>query len=366
MRGDFTDGRIEDASEQMTEVGRNVVRYGLLSTSQIGINAHLPASRESKNSQIVSISSRAASKAEAAANEHGIDRWFGAYEEQLADPGMDAVINALPISMHCEWTVKAAEAGKHILCEKPLATTAKDCQRMIDAARSNNVVLVEGFTHRWNPHLRKARELVADGAIGEVVTVHAVACSHRTSAEDLASVRYSAELQHGALREVGAYAVYAARFVLGAEPIRVHGVGFDSGGWGVDTTFCALMEFGNGELANVTSSMEHSSFRFQISIDGREGRIEIPSMFDDSGPVIIKGIEGRDEQTITTPAPNRFTAQLDEFSECVLSGKAPEFPAEDGLRNCAVLEALHESASSGRSVTLAPEATGSPPARQDS
>ena len=149
--GDFTDGRIDNAPEQVTEMGQKVVRYGLLSTSQIGINAHLPASRESKNSQIVSISSRAASKAEAAANEHGIDRWFGSYEEQLADPGMDAVINALPISMHCEWTVKAAEAGKHILCEKPLATSAKDCQRMIDAARSNNVVLVEGFTHRWEP-----------------------------------------------------------------------------------------------------------------------------------------------------------------------------------------------------------------------
>ena len=111
---------------------RKVVRYGLLSTSQIGINAHLPASRESKSSQIVSISSRAASKARAAADEHGIDRWYGSYEEQLADPEMDAVINALPISMHCEWTVKAAEAGKHILCEKPLATSAKDRRRTMD------------------------------------------------------------------------------------------------------------------------------------------------------------------------------------------------------------------------------------------
>ena len=344
---------------------QKVVRYGLLSTSQIGINAHLPASRESKSSQIVSISSRAASKARAAADEHGIDRWYGSYEEQLADPEMDAVINALPISMHCEWTVKAAEAGKHILCEKPLATSAKDCARMIDAARSNNVVLVEGFTHRWNPHLRKARALVADGAIGQVVTVSAVGCSHRTRPADYGSIRYSAELEGGALREVGSYAVYAARFVLRAEPIRVHGVGFDSGGWGVYTTFCGVLEFGNGVLANVTSSMEHSSFRFRIAIDGREGRIEIPSMFDDSGPVIIKGVEGRDEQTITTPAPNRFTAQLDEFSECVLTGKAPEFPAEDGLRNSAVLEALHESASSGRSVTLDLEAAGSPRARQD-
>ena len=339
---------------------KKVVRYGLISTSQIGIKAHLPASLESKNSEIVSISSRTASKAKAAAGEHGINRWYGSYEDQLADPEIDAVIIPLPISMHCEWTVKAAEAGKHILCEKPLAPSAKDCQRMIDAAHRNNVVLVEGFTHRWNPHLRKARELIANGAIGKVVTVAAVCCSHRTSAEDLASVRYSAELQHGALREVGSYAVCATRFVLSAEPVRVHGVAYDSGDWGIDTTFCGMMEFADGAVAHVTGSMEHSHFHTQIAIEGREGRIEIPSIFEDSGPIIIKGADGQNEQVIATPAPNRFTVQLDEFSECVLTGKTPEFPAEDGLRNTAVLEALRESAYSGQAINLDLETTGKP------
>ena len=333
-------------------MGKTVVRYGLISTSHIGVEAHLPASLESKNSEIVSISSRTASKAKAAAAEHGIPRWYGSYDEQLADPEIDAVINALPISMHCEWTIKAAEAGKHILCEKPLAATATDCQRMIDAANSNNVVLVEGFTHRWNPHLRKARELIANGAIGKVVTVTAFLCLHRTSPEDLASVRYSAELEHGALRDAGCYAVCATRFVLSAEPVRVHGIAYDSGDWGIDTTFCGMMEFADGAVAHVTSSLEHSDFHFQITIDGREGRIEIPSMFEDSGPIIIKGPAGENQQIIATPAPNRFTAQLNEFSECVLTGKSPEFPPEDGLRNTAVLEALREAASSGRSVPI--------------
>ena len=161
--------------------------------------------------------------------------------------------------------------------------------------------------------------------------------------------------------------MYAARFVLGAEPVRVHGFGFDSGGWGVDTTFCALMEFGNGVLANVTSSMEHSSFRTQISIDGREGRIEIPSMFDDSGPVIVKGVEGRDERTIATPAPNRFTAQLDEFSELRPFRQGARVP---GGRRPAKLRRPRGRCTSprarARSVTLDLEATGSPQARQDS
>ena len=154
----------------------NIVRYGLLSTAQIGLNAHLPASRESETSEIVSISSRTAEKAKQAAQSHNIDRWYGSYEEQLIDPDIDAIINTLPNSMHCEWTVKAAEAGKHVLCEKPLAVSATECQRMIDAANANNVVLVEAFTHRWNPHMRKARQLVAEGAIGEIQTIDSSLC----------------------------------------------------------------------------------------------------------------------------------------------------------------------------------------------
>ena len=342
----------------MKDTGKKTVRYGLISTSRFGINGHLPASIESKNSEIVSISSRKASKAKAAACKHGIKRWYGSYEDQLADPEIDAVINVLPISMHCEWTIKAAEAGKHILCEKPMATSAKDCQRMIDAAIRNNVVLIEAFTHRWNPHLRKARELIADGTIGKVVTINSVGCSHRTSKADLESIRYSAELEHGALREVGSYAVYATRFVLSEEPISVRGISHDSGDWGIDTTFCGIMKFASGAIANITSSLEHSSFRFQISIDGREGRIEIPSMFEDSGPLIIRGVDGQNERIVTAPAPNRFTVQLDEFSKCVLTGKAPEFPAEDGLRNSAVLEALLESSSTGRVINLELGTTG--------
>ena len=332
------------------------VRYGLISTSKIGLNAHLPASRESKNSEIVSISSRSASKAKTVAEEHGLQRWYASYEDQLADPDIDAVINPLPNSMHCEWTIKAAEAGKHILCEKPLATSASDCQRMIDAANRNNVVLVEAFTHRWNPHLRKARQLIADDAIGKVVTIDAALCFN---AEPENNVRYSTELAGGALWDAGCYAVYAARFVLSAEPIRVRGVGYDSGDWGIDTTFSGIMEFESGAVANVTGSMEQP-FRCQISIDGRKGRIEIPSMFEDSGPIIIKTVDGQNEQTITTPAPNRFTVQFDEFSECVITGKTPDFPAEDGLRNTAVIEALYESANSDRAMKLNLKITGKP------
>ena len=331
---------------------QDVVRYGLLSTAQIGLNAHLPASYDSKNSEIVSVSSRTAAKAEAAAKKHNIDRWYGSYEEQLADPNMDAVVNSLPNGMHAEWTIKAAEAGKHILCEKPLAVSAEECQRMIDAANANNVVLVEAFTHRWNPHMRMARKLIAEGAIGDIQTIDSALCFN--IAEPDGNVRFSQELAGGALWDAGCYAVYATRFVMSSEPVQVSGMSHDSGDWGIDTTFSGSMKFANGAIGNITTNMEQP-FRCYITIDGSKGRIEIPGMFDDSGPIIVKSGDGRNgEKTeiISTPAPYRFVVQFDEFSECVLTGKEPEYPAEDGLRNTAVVEALYKSANSGSAVNL--------------
>ena len=324
------------------------VRYGLISTAKIGLNAHLPASHQSKYSQIVSISSRDATKVQSIAKKHGVSRWYGSYEEQLADPAIDAVINPLPNSMHCEWTIKAAEAGKHILCEKPFAISVEECQRMIDAANANNVLLIEAFTHRWNPHLRTARRLITEGIIGPVATLDSSLCF---SAEPKNNVRFSTELGGGALWDVGCYAVYATRFVLSSEPVRVCGIAYDSGNWGVDTTFSGTMGFESGAIAQVTGSLEQP-FRCQLSADGPKGRIEIPDMFNDSGPIIIKTKDGQQKQVISTPAPYRFVVQLDEFSECILTGKKPEFPAEDGLRNTAVLEALYQSAKSGSTVSI--------------
>ena len=333
-------------------MARQIVHYGLLSTAQIGLNAHLPASRESETSKIVSISSRTIEKARQIAQNHNIDRWYGSYTEQLMDPGIDAIINSLPNSMHCEWTVRAAEAGKHVLCKKPLAVSAEECQRMIDAANANNVVLVEAFTHRWNPHMRKARQLVAEGAIGEIQTVDSALCFNVIEPDG--NIRFSEALAGGALWDAGSYAVYAVRFVMSAEPTHVIGYSHDSGNWGVDTTFSGTMKFNNGAIGNITTNMQQP-FRCFITIHGSAGQIEIPNMFDDSGPIVIKRGDGRtsrDEQVIAVPAPNRFVVQLDEFTQCVLTGEKPEFPAEDGLLNTTVLEALYESANSGASISL--------------
>ena len=219
----------------------DVVRYGVISTAQVVFNYHVPAARESANSEIVAISSRSESRAKAAAEQHGIPTWYGSTDELLADAGVDAVINALPISMHCEWTIKAAEAGKHILCEKPMAVTTDEARRMIDAAKANNVVLVEAFTHRWNPDLQMARRLIREGAIGHPTSLHSALTAR--VAEPKGDNRFSPELAGGSLMDMGCYAVYACRFVLDAEPVRATAFAYDSGSYGVDTTFNGLLKF---------------------------------------------------------------------------------------------------------------------------
>ncbi len=322
-----------------------IVRYGIISTARIAMERHIPAGRESNSSEIVAISSRTESRAKEAAEEHAIPRWYGSYEALLADADVDAVINALPNSMHYEWTIKAAEAGKHILCEKPLAVTVDEARSMIDAANANNVVLVEAFTHRWNPHLRTARGWISEGAIGHVTSVHSALTFQ--IAQPLGNIRFSPELAGGSLMDAGCYAVYASRFVLDEEPVRATALTYDSGDFGVETTFNGLLEFPSGAVAHVASSMEEPG-RCEFIAIGSEGRIEVPNMFDDSGPVVIK--TGDEERVEATPAPDRFRVQLDEFSECVLTGKRPEFPAGDGLANTAALVALLSAARSGTLV----------------
>ncbi len=325
----------------------NVLRYGIISTARIALNRHIPAARESPNSEIVAISSRDEQKAREAAREYRIPRWYGSYDELLLDEDVDAVINPLPNSMHCEWTVRAAEAGKHILCEKPLAVTVDEARRMIDAATANDVLLVEAFTHRWNPHLRRARELVAHGGIGQVTSVHSAFTF--PVAQPQGNVRFSAELAGGSLMDAGCYAVYACRFVVSTEPLRATAFAHDGGGYGVDTTFTGLLEFPKGAVAHVRSSMEQPR-RCDLVAIGTEGRIAIPDMFDDGGPIVIR--KGDDERVEATPAPDRFRVQMDEFSECVLTGKGPQFPAEDGLRNTAALAALLSSARDGAVIDV--------------
>ncbi|MDP6823661.1 MAG: Gfo/Idh/MocA family oxidoreductase [Dehalococcoidia bacterium] len=326
----------------------DIVRYGMISTARIGISAHLPGALKSHNSEIVAISSRSDEAAELAAKENGIGRWYGTYEELLADPDIDAVINPLPNSMHHEWTIKAAEAGKHVLCEKPIAVTMDEVREMIAAAEANGVLLVEAFTHRLNPHMRRARQLVAEGAIGDLRHFEAVLAF--TSRDPSTDVRFKPELGGGGLWDAGCYAVSAARFILDAEPTRATGFATDSGGYGVDTSFSGLLEFPGGAIAHVWSSVEQPRSNMGEVI-GTTGKIQMAHLFEEDTPLVITDADGNERVEEFSGEP-RFAVQLNDFSDCILNGTAPEFPPEDGLRNTAAVLALYESAEGGKVASV--------------
>lgn len=324
----------------------DTVRYGLISTARIGFTAHVPGAKTSANSEIIAVSSRDKSKAEAAAKEHGIPLSFGSYQEMIDSDEIDAVINTLPNSMHHEWTIKAAEAGKHVLCEKPLSATMAEAREMAAAAKSNNVVLVEAFTPRWNKQMRTVRKLIADGEIGDVTRIEAGLSFSLSNPDD---IRLSKPLAGGSMMDAGCYAVYAARYTMGVEPVSAMAFDRKRAGVEVDTTFSGFLQFPGGGVAYVWSSVEGPRESSYKAI-GTEGSISIGHSAVETEPVTV--VRGDKVEVMEMTSPNRFQVQLDEFSECVLNGKAPEFPPEDGLRNMASLLALYESVDSGSAVKV--------------
>ena len=232
--------------------------------------------------------------------------------------------------MHCDWTIKCAEAGKHILCEKPLATTTDECRKMIDAAKANNVILVEAFTHRWNHHLKTAKKIIKDGDLGSVVTTDSSLC-FTTNPEN--NIRFNPSLSGGALWDAGCYAVYATRFVLSEEPIYANGESFDVNNYGVDTTFKGILEFESGVLSSVTTSM-NQPFRCHMNIDLTNGRIEIPNMFDDSGPIIIKkGVSAWKPKTLAKKIYDTMPVQAKKIRSYTLKEAQKQWNSLHGIKS---------------------------------
>ena len=226
------------------------VKYGVISTARIGLNAHIPAIQESVNGEVVAISSRDPEKAKAEAERLGIPKHHGSYDELIADPDIDAVVNPLPNTMHHEWTIRAANAGKHVMCEKPIAMTVQEAHEMHDAADANGVQLAEAFTHRLTAQMRYVRGCVANGVIGEVTEVNGWFGSYLQDVDT--NIRVNPDLGGGSLWDRGSYPLSAIRFILDAEPEdRLYAVRRDSLGRDIDSTIVGLLRFpgqrgGNG------------------------------------------------------------------------------------------------------------------------
>ncbi|MEZ4585275.1 MAG: Gfo/Idh/MocA family oxidoreductase [Gemmatimonadales bacterium] len=324
------------------------IRWGVLGTAHIGKVAVNPAIQASRNGRLVAIASRAEERARELASATGIPAYFGSYDALLREPGIDAVYVPLPNSEHKPWTIRAAEAGKHVLCEKPLGLSAAECREMDAAAEANGVRLMEAFMYRFHPRIDRIGSLVADGAIGELRAIRS-AFSFRLVRPD--NIRLRPELGGGALMDVGCYCVNLSRTVVGAEPLEAQA--FAS--WtesGVDGQLAGTLRFPGGVVAQLDCALTIER-REMVEVVGTEGSLEMRSAFlPGTGPVAIEIHRGRaPTERIEVEGADQYRSMVEHFADCVLNGKAPRYEAGEAALNLAAIEALYRSARSGGAVT---------------
>lgn len=331
------------------------VRWGILGCAGIAEKAFLPAVLQSRNGVLAAIASRDEPRAADWARRFGFARSYGSYQDLVDDPAVDAVYNPLPNDLHAGWSIRALRAGKHVLCEKPMALDADEVEAMIRAAAANRVRLMEGFMYRFHPQIGKTLELVRGGAIGDVRTVHSSFTFRFT--RDGANYRWSPAQGGGALYDVGCYTVSIARLVLGTEPLAVSAAARIDPATGVDMTAAVLLEFPGGRFALCDASFE-SSFQSRLLAVGSEGSLRLERAFSakefDSSVEIVRGDAA---ESFAVPKANMFTLMVEHFGDAVLGGTPLRHPASDAWHNMRVIDACFESIRTGARV-LVPAAAG--------
>ena len=321
----------------------DVLRWGVLSTAKIGVDKVIPATAAAARCEVVAIASRDPGRAQAAASELGIARAFGSYEDLLADPDVDAVYNPLPNHLHAEWTIAAARAGKHVLCEKPIATTAADAERMIQVCEAEGVLLMEAFMYRLHPTWEAVMSLVASGRIGELKTVQSWFSYFN---DDPGDIRNLVETGGGALYDIGCYCVNLSRMLFGVEPERVRGSVIRDPVMGIDVLTSAVLDFDDG-LASFTCSTRAEPDQ-RVHIYGTEGRIslEIPFNIPPDRRTRVFVTAGGDPpvrpgtEVVTYDPANEYTIQAERFAAAVLDGGQVPIPPSDAVGNLRVIEEL--------------------------
>jgi predicted dehydrogenase len=327
----------------------NKLRWGVLSTASIGRKV-IPAMQRGQYTSVVAIASRSLAKAQQAATALGIPTAYGSYEEIVADPNIDAIYNPLPNHLHVPWTIRAAEAGKHVLCEKPLSLTVAEAKTLLAVRSRTGVKIGEAFMIRSYPQWLRLRELIAEGRIGEIRSVVGFFSYFET---DPSSITNQVACGGGALLDIGCYLVHASRYAFGQQPTRVVGLIDRDPQMHTDRLTSALLDFPRGQSI-FTCSTQLVPYQ-RVHFLGTRGRIEIEIPFnapmdrptrlfiDDSGDVFGGGIT-----TETFPACDQYTLQGDAFSKAVIDDTEVPVSVEDAIENMAVIEAIFNSAKSGQ------------------
>jgi predicted dehydrogenase len=317
------------------------LRWGILSTARIGRKV-IPGIAAAPNCEVVAIASRDPSTARAAADAHDIGRAHGSYEALLADPDVDAVYIPLPNHLHAEWTIRAAGAGKHVLCEKPLATSAADAERMIEACERAGVHLMEAFMYRHHPSWVGLRDLVTAGRIGRLLAVQIWFSFYN---DDPTNIRNRPEAGGGALFDIGCYAINVARMLFGAEPVEVAGT-VRRDATGTDVLTSGLLGFPNGDATFTVSTRAEDDQR--VHVHGTAGRlsIEIPFNIPPDRPTRVHLHAGGDPplapgvETFTFEPLDPYAAETAAFATAVLDGTAVPIAPTDAVANLRVIERI--------------------------
>lgn len=324
------------------------IRWGILGTAKIAIHKVIPAMQRGEHCDINAIASRRLEKGQVAAKQLNIPRVFGSYEELLGDPEIEAVYIPLPNHLHVPWSIKALEAGKHVLCEKPIALTSAEAQTLVAASQKHpHLRVMEAFMYRFHPQWQRAKQLVSDGKIGELRTIHSFFSYHNV---DPNNIRNMADIGGGGLMDIGCYNISLSRFIFGREPQRVFGsVEYDPR-FKTDRLASGILDFGTG-TSTFTYSTQLSPYQ-RVNIFGTAGRVEIEIPFNapPDKPCKMWHQHGARVDEILLDICDQYTIQGDAFSLAILNDTPVPTPIEDAVANMKVIESIVESAKSGRWV----------------
>jgi predicted dehydrogenase len=323
------------------------VRWGILSTAKIGRLKVVPGMMKSPLCDVVAVASRDAQSARGMAEELGIAKAYGSYEALLADPEIEAIYNPLPNHLHVPMTLAAAAAGKHVLCEKPIAITADEAEQLRRAA--SQVLIAEAFMVRHHPQWHRARDVIRSGDIGELRSIQIIFSYFNA---DPGNIRNKADIGGGGLLDIGCYAVVAGRYFFDAEPLRVVTLMDRDPTFGVDRTTSALMDFGAGRQLAFTVSTQSVPYQ-RVQILGTKGRIEIEIPFNapPDHPTRIFVDDGsthgnRSARGIEFPAVDQYRLQGEAFSQAIRGAAPLDYGLEDAILNMRILDALRRSETS--------------------
>jgi D-xylose 1-dehydrogenase (NADP+, D-xylono-1,5-lactone-forming) len=323
-----------------------VLKWGLLSTARIN-RALIPPLRESNRNSLVAVASRTQDSADTYAREWKIPQAYGSYEAMLANPEIDVVYISLPNHLHAEWAIRAAEAGKHVLCEKPLALSVEDVDAIQAAAKRHGRVVAEAFMYRHHPQTLKAVELVRSGALGDLKLVRG-SFAYMLSRE--ADVRMQPQLGGGSIWDVGCYPISFARLLVGEEPLEVFGWQV-IGPTGIDETFVGQMKFANHIHMQFDSSFV-THFDNDMEIVGTQGILHIPHPAKPATEDQMYLTRDDQVETIKIQSKMLYLYEVEDMAEAILLGHAPRISLEDSRANIKTILALLESAQTGKPVNL--------------